>query len=247
MVQSFHRGVALIALQTTWTLVPADTFGQHFAIFGRVLEDLWWSAEVTEVVCVDTALTIVGVFFSGAPGGFIHKHVKDEAVFVQIEILEVVVQEWAMEKHVGDKVVFYAFVLKVAIDLRDLLQVLETEASQFVWLSAHVERNDKGSVKSIVAEKLQFLCVVVSGQRLFSAFHVKDVEVHVGTRVLNYFFAIGHGACLHGVEGCSVNAEIRCMRGVVAKHRVPSLLAVHENVLQIILLTRLLGDSQLVR
>ena len=104
------------------------------------------------MVSVNAALAVMAVFLGWTPGALVHEHVKDESVLVQVQILQVVVQEGAVEQHVRHEVVLYAFVLKVAVDLLYVLQVLQTETCQLVWLLAHVEHHHEGSIESVVAE-----------------------------------------------------------------------------------------------
>lgn len=88
---------------------------------------------------VDAALAIVRIFLRGTPGCFVHKHVKDEAVLVQVQALEIVVQVKAIDKAIRHEVILNAFILEVQVYVRNCLKVLKTEARELVGLLAAVE------------------------------------------------------------------------------------------------------------
>lgn len=54
------------------------------------------------------------------------------------------------------------FVLKIAVDLSYVFQILAFKINEKVWRLAWVVGNDEGAVESVVTEKLQFLRVVIS-------------------------------------------------------------------------------------
>jgi hypothetical protein len=113
VVQTFNRSVALVAFEALRALVPANSFLKYLAVFGRILKYLGWTAEVAHVVRVDAALTVVRILFGWTPSCFVHKHVKYEAVLVQVQALEVVVQVRTADQAVGHEVILDAFVLEV--------------------------------------------------------------------------------------------------------------------------------------
>ncbi len=82
VVKTFDSGVALAAFETLWTLIPADAFGQHEAVFWRILENFWWSSEVSQVVGVDTTFTVVAFLLRGTPSSLVHEHVKHEPILI---------------------------------------------------------------------------------------------------------------------------------------------------------------------
>jgi len=57
--------------------------------------------------------------------------------------------------------------LEVPVDRLNVLQVLEGERCQLVWLLVLVVGDHEWSVESVVAEKFEFLSIVVPGQCFF--------------------------------------------------------------------------------
>lgn len=119
--------MALGALETFGTLIPADALSQDFTVLGRVFEYLGWAAEVPHVVRIDAALAIVAVFLGWAPGRLVHEHVEDEAVLVQVETLQVEVQVGAHQETLWHEVVLDTFVLEVQVNLSNLPKIPESE------------------------------------------------------------------------------------------------------------------------
>lgn len=106
VVETLNCRVTFSALESSWTLVPTDSFGQHFTVFGCILENLRRSSKITHMVRVNTTLAIVAILFSGTPSCLVHEHVKDESVLVQIQVLQVVVEVWATQKALRHEIVF---------------------------------------------------------------------------------------------------------------------------------------------
>jgi hypothetical protein len=44
------------------------------------------------VVGVDTSFGVVRILLVGAPGGLVHEHVEYEAVFLEVQVLQIVVE-----------------------------------------------------------------------------------------------------------------------------------------------------------
>lgn len=135
VVKPLDRRVALCALEATWALVPTDSLQEHLTILGRILKDLGWTAEITHVMRVDAALAVVAVFLGWAPGCLVHKHVENEAVLIQVQTLQVVIQVRAQQKTFRNKVVLNTLVLEVQIDVADCLQVPQAEVGHLVGLA----------------------------------------------------------------------------------------------------------------
>ena len=76
------------------------------------------------------------------------------------------------------------------------------------------------------------------------------MQVQVRPARLVDVFAFRHGTSLHRVEGSPIDAEVGAASGrrqVVSEHREPKFLAVGENVLQVVLVSRLLDHRDFVR
>lgn len=119
--------MALGTLETFGALIPADTLSQHFTVLGRVFKYLGWAAEVPHVVRIDAALAVVAVLLGRAPGCFVHEHVEDEAVLIQVETLQVEVQVGAHQETLWHEVVLDTFVLEVQVNLSNLPKISESE------------------------------------------------------------------------------------------------------------------------
>jgi len=128
---------------------------------------------------VYTTFAVVRVFFIWTPGSLVHKHVKNEAVLLQVQNLKVVVQIKAFEKAVGHEVVFYTFVLEVPVDLLNGFQIFQFEAQEIEWRFCYIVGNHEGSVEAIVTEQFELLGVVITCEGFFLAFHVKNVQIKV--------------------------------------------------------------------
>ena len=96
VVKAFDCSVALCALEPLRTLVPADPLLKDLAVLGRIFEYFGRTTEVAHVVRIDAALAVVRIFFRRTPRSLVHEHVEDEAVLVQIQTLQVVVQVWTV-------------------------------------------------------------------------------------------------------------------------------------------------------
>ena len=91
---------------------------------------------------VNATFTVVAVFLGGAPGRFIHEHVKDETVFVQVQTLQVEVQIRARKETLRHEVILDTFVLEVQIYLTDCPQISQLETRHLIWLPRRVECHD---------------------------------------------------------------------------------------------------------
>jgi hypothetical protein len=93
VVQTLYGGMAFGAFESVWTLVPAETFLKNFTVFRGILEYLRGSSKVAQVVGINTSLTVVAIFFGGAPRALVHEHIENEPVFLKVKILQIVVQK----------------------------------------------------------------------------------------------------------------------------------------------------------
>lgn len=63
VVKSLDGGVTLGTLEPGLAHVPGEASDERLAVLGRVLKYLGRSSEVPHMVCVNTRLGIVGIFF----------------------------------------------------------------------------------------------------------------------------------------------------------------------------------------
>jgi hypothetical protein len=173
--------MAFVALEAHRALVPTEALLQDLAVFGGILENLRRSPKIAQVVGVDASFAVVAVLLGGAPGTLVHEHVEDESVFLQIQLLQIVVQVPALQQALRHKVILYAFVLEVLVDVLDVAEVGEFKRNEVIGLPCLVVGQDKGPIESVVAKQFEFICVVVASQRFLFTFHVKDVQVQVSS------------------------------------------------------------------
>jgi hypothetical protein len=91
VVKSFDCCVTFWALQALRTLVPTDALLENFTIFGGVFKNFGRPSKISHVVSVDAAFAIMRVLFVWTPSWFVHEHVENKSVLVQVQVLEVVV------------------------------------------------------------------------------------------------------------------------------------------------------------
>jgi hypothetical protein len=91
MVQPFNCCVALVALEAFWALIPAEAFLERLTVLRRIFKYLGRAAEISHVMCINAALTVMAVFLSWTPRRFVKEHIEYEAVLIQVERLQVVV------------------------------------------------------------------------------------------------------------------------------------------------------------
>ena len=113
VIKTLDSRMTFIALQTFWTLVPTNAFSQHEAVFWRILENFGWSSEISHVVGVNATFAVVTFFLRGTPSSFVHEHIEHESIFVQVQLLQVVVKVGTLHKTFRYEVVFDGFVLEV--------------------------------------------------------------------------------------------------------------------------------------
>ena len=107
------------------------------------------------------------VLLGRTPTCLVVEHEEDVALLSVIEVMEILVQVIECQETVGNKIVFYAFVLEVPVNRLNVLQVLEREWDQLVWLLVLIVRDHQRSVEPVVTEEFEFLSIVVSSQSLF--------------------------------------------------------------------------------
>jgi hypothetical protein len=161
VVEPLNCGVAFGALQSVGTLVPAEALLKYLTVLGRILKHFRRSPKITQVVGIDASFAVMAVFLGGAPGTLVHKHVEHEPILFQIQILQIGVQIPTLQQTLRHKVIFYAFVLKVLVDVLNVIEIFEFEGNEVVWLPCLVVSYDKGSIKSVVAKQFEFICIVI--------------------------------------------------------------------------------------
>lgn len=123
MVEPLHCCVALGAFETFRALIPADALGENFTVLRGVFEYLWRSAEVSHMVRIDAALTVVAVLLGWAPGRLVHEHIEDEAVLIQVETLQVEIKVGAHQETLWHEIILDTFVLEVQVYLSYLPKI----------------------------------------------------------------------------------------------------------------------------
>ena len=197
MVQTFHCSMALIALESTFTVVPSNSILQCLTVLRRIFKEIRWPSEITCVVRIEATLRVVAVLFSLAPTRLVKEHIEDVALFSLVDLIQALVQVAEFKQARRHEIILDALVLKVAIHGLYELQVLQSETDQLVGCLVLIEGHYEGTVKAIVTEKLQFLRVVVPRQCLLRTFHVKNVKEKVRVLVVHLI-----------VEWCSVNRKV---------------------------------------
>ncbi len=114
----------------------------------------------------------MAVFLCWTPTRFVVKHEEYVALFLCVDIVQLLVQIAELQETRGHEVIFDALILEVSVHSLDEFEITEIETNQLVRGLILVKRHHKRPIKSIVAKKLQFLSVVVSSEGLFRAFHV---------------------------------------------------------------------------
>ena len=101
---------------------------------------------------IDTRFRIVTVSFVRAPCSFVHEHVEDESVLIQVESLQIVVKIGTRKQTFWYKVIFYAFILEVQIDLPNRFEIPQAETAHFIRLSRAIESDNEGPIEPIMTK-----------------------------------------------------------------------------------------------
>ena len=72
-------------------LLP-NTLYQGFTILGPVTKQFWWPSKVSRVMCINTALRIMGVLLIWAPCSLILKHVEQIGSELMVDIVQITLQ-----------------------------------------------------------------------------------------------------------------------------------------------------------
>ena len=115
MVESLHRGVTLVALETALAVVPTHATLQRLTVLWCILKKVGWTPEIACVVRINTTLRIVAVLLIWTPTCLVEEHVKHVALLTQINFVQLLVQVVEFEQAWGHEIVLDALVLKVAI------------------------------------------------------------------------------------------------------------------------------------
>jgi hypothetical protein len=158
------------------------SFCQGFAIFSQVAKEFWRPSKVSEMMWVDAAFGVVRVFLGWTPCSFILEHIKRVDVTVLRFLSQVLLKWWELKQAVWDIIILntyswlfsirlilflirideknyssawpLTFVLKIAVDLSNVFQILALKIDEKVWRLARVVGNDEGPVESVVTKKL---------------------------------------------------------------------------------------------
>jgi len=110
MVKPFHSGVTLVTHQSLLALVPSNSLNQGRAIFGKVVDHVWQPSEIPGVMGINAALGIVRILLSGAPAGFVVKHLKGVGFQLLFKDVKVLVEQGVVLEHARNEVVFDTYI-----------------------------------------------------------------------------------------------------------------------------------------
>ena len=142
MVEALDGRMALAAFESFWTHIPSDAIDESFTVLWGVLEDVWRSSEVSSVMGEIASFRIMGVFLGRAPTCLVVEHEEDVALLFVVQVSEVLVQRIEFQKTRRHEVIFDAFVLEVAVDGLDILQIFQRKWRQLVRLLVLVESHN---------------------------------------------------------------------------------------------------------
>jgi len=75
----------------------------------------------------------VRVLFIGTPRSFIKEHVEGKQVYFGVLLVQIDIEFKAARQAVGDEVIFDAFVLKVLVDIFNVLKILQGKIQELIW------------------------------------------------------------------------------------------------------------------
>ena len=115
MIEPLDGRVTFLTFNSFRAQIPSQTIDESITVFRCILEQIWRPSEISGVMCEITTLRVVWVFLSRAPTCLVIEHKENVALLLVICVIEVFVQVIKCQETVGNKIVFYAFVLEVPV------------------------------------------------------------------------------------------------------------------------------------
>ena len=116
MVQPLDCRVALVTFKAARAVFPPLAVLEGLAVLRRILEQVWWTAEIARVMRIYATLGIMAILFCWTPTCFVVEHKENIPLFFVIKINEVFFEETECQQTIWNEIIFDTFILEVFVD-----------------------------------------------------------------------------------------------------------------------------------
>ena len=121
MVQPLDCRVALVTFKAARAVFPPLAVLEGLAVLRRILEQVWWTAEIARVMRIYATLGIMAILFCWTPTCFVEEHKEDVAFLASVDLIQFLIETSKLEQTLGHEVILDALVLKIAVHRLDKL------------------------------------------------------------------------------------------------------------------------------